>query len=159
VPEKKLNIDLFTYKITKQDSVSLKFTVNAIINDNANQTDYMAIYNQTYFSVVRNDTIYDQEYFYSEMGYFDDDEKIGKTNFYYDNANEISGRDTIYSVNSNLSVLSCNKDFYLYNKSVQNGGLNGGNPFSDPVLIYTNIKNGFGCFGAYISNDVLKKIK
>ena len=41
-----------------------------------------------------------------------------------------------------------NYEFYIYNWSVYNFYRNQNNPFSEPVQVYTNIKNGIGIVGA-----------
>ncbi len=46
-------------------------------------------------------------------------------------------------------LICCNVDYYLYHNSVFNGN-NGGNPFAEPTLIYSNIKGGLGVFSAYL---------
>ena len=48
-----------------------------------------------------------------------------------------------------IEALNCSRDFYLYNRSLQQSAGTGGNPFADPVLIHTNIQGGFGCFGSF----------
>ncbi len=47
-------------------------------------------------------------------------------------------------------LFCCNKDYYLYHTTLTNA-YNGGNPFAEPVLVYSNIKNGLGVFAAYLS--------
>lgn len=46
-----------------------------------------------------------------------------------------------------LILLSCEKNYYNYNLAVRN--FDGNNPFAEPSLIPSNIKNGLGCFAAY----------
>lgn len=46
-----------------------------------------------------------------------------------------------------LILLSCEKTYYDYHKAVRN--FDGNNPFAEPSLIPSNIKNGLGCFAAY----------
>lgn len=48
-----------------------------------------------------------------------------------------------------LAVMQCDTAFYAYHKSLQLGFENNGNPFADPVMIYSNIKGALGCFGSY----------
>ena len=49
---------------------------------------------------------------------------------------------------------SVSEDFYKYDKtrSIYNESGGSDNPFSEPVVIYTNIENGRGIFGAYSSD-------
>lgn len=46
-----------------------------------------------------------------------------------------------------LILLSCEKTYYDYHLAVRN--FDGNNPFAEPSLIPSNIKNGLGCFAAY----------
>lgn len=61
--------------------------------------------------------------------------------------------DTI-SLTYTLLLTSLSEDYYKYDKTrglyYENGGTS--DPFSEPVLIYTNVTNGFGIFGGS-SND------
>ncbi len=79
--------------------------------------------------------------------------------------NEVNIRFNIYPDyyipdSSNITYLimlhSVSEDFYKYDKSrslyFETGGSD--NPFSEPVIIYSNIVNGFGVFGGYSSDTV-----
>jgi len=46
-----------------------------------------------------------------------------------------------------LILISCEKTYYEYHRAVQS--FDGDNPFAEPSLIPSNIKNGLGCFAAY----------
>ncbi|MFN8348979.1 MAG: DUF4249 domain-containing protein [Spirosomataceae bacterium] len=80
----------------------------------------------------------------------------------------VSGAGRFYNYNSSsatnpfvlryveLTLISCEKTYYDYHRAVQSFDRN--NPFSEPSLIPSNIKNGLGCFAAYNrSTYVLKK--
>lgn len=55
-----------------------------------------------------------------------------------------------------LFLLSCEKTYYDYHRAVQTFDRN--NPFAEPSLIPSNIKNGLGCFAAYNrSRFIVKK--
>lgn len=53
-----------------------------------------------------------------------------------------------------MYLLSCDKNYYLYHKSAEVN--TGGDPFTEPVLVYSNVQGGLGCFGA--SNQYIKEI-
>jgi Domain of unknown function (DUF4249) len=55
-----------------------------------------------------------------------------------------------------VKLLNVNKDFYQNQISLETFSASDGNPFSEPVQVYSNIKNGLGCFGAY--NISTKKV-
>ena len=46
-----------------------------------------------------------------------------------------------------LNLYSCSEEHYLYNKSYQTATETTGDPFAQPVQVYSNIKNGHGIFG------------
>ena len=73
--------------------------------------------------------------------------------YYIDYGQGITDTSTvIYSI----SFSSLNEDFYKYDKSrsqyFESGGTD--NPFSEPVLIYSNIENGYGVFGGFSGDTV-----
>jgi hypothetical protein len=43
-------------------------------------------------------------------------------------------------------LLHCNYDYYRFHRSIEN--YSGDNPFAEPTLIYDNVNNGLGIFGA-----------
>ena len=50
---------------------------------------------------------------------------------------------------SQLSILQCDAAFYKYHSSLKQAFETNGNPFADPVMVYSNIPGGMGCFGSY----------
>ncbi len=48
-----------------------------------------------------------------------------------------------------LEFISAGKDYYLHTLSKRKYDLVQGNPFAEPVMIYSNIENGIGIFGGY----------
>ncbi len=87
----------------------------------------------------------------------DGDEVTINFGFYPDGYYFAEGNPENASSVTYLFVLnSVSEDFYRYDKTrslyFDTGGSN--NPFSEPVLIYTNITNGFGVFGGF-SNDTV----
>lgn len=88
--------------------------------------------------------------------HFDNDERTEKSKYYFSTSGgTYSGPGDLYV---KAVALNCSKEFYLYNESVQRSLQVGGNPFADPVLIYTNIDGGLGCFGSFVANTKRKKI-
>jgi Domain of unknown function (DUF4249) len=51
---------------------------------------------------------------------------------------------------SSIKFFHSDKNYYLYHDSIKKTESNG-NPFAEPTLVFTNITNGFGCFGSYAS--------
>jgi hypothetical protein len=54
-------------------------------------------------------------------------------------------------------LYNCSPSYYNFHKSLRN--YSGDNPFSEPTLIYSNVKGGFGCFGAYTRSMLRYKKK
>lgn len=46
---------------------------------------------------------------------------------------------------TSISVLNASREYYEFHKSVLSGN-NGGDPFSEPTLIFTNVNQGYGVF-------------
>jgi Domain of unknown function (DUF4249) len=58
-----------------------------------------------------------------------------------------------------VKLLNANKDFYQNQLSLENVNYNGGgNPFVEPIQVYSNVKNGLGCFGAFNSTFYVKNL-
>ncbi|MFV0390462.1 MAG: DUF4249 domain-containing protein [Paludibacteraceae bacterium] len=53
-----------------------------------------------------------------------------------------------------IYLQSISSDYYLYSKSYAAANSVEDNPFTEPVQIHSNIKNGIGIFGSYTSSDV-----
>jgi len=52
-------------------------------------------------------------------------------------------------------LMKTDENYYRYHKSVEKAYNNEGNPFGEPIIIHSNIENGIGCFGAYISSETI----
>lgn len=131
-------------------TLRFKYSFEAI--DLPDQTNYLAIFHR----VVHTEygTLNDGLLFRNWDAEFVDDEFRRQTSYKRQSDEEKSfvtpGEPTdtwIY-----IDILHCNRDFYLYNRSLRQAGNTNGNPFADPVLIHNNIEGGFGCFGAYYRN-------
>jgi Domain of unknown function (DUF4249) len=54
-----------------------------------------------------------------------------------------------------IKLFHINNDFYQNQLSLENVDPYGeGNPFKEPVQVYSNVKNGLGCFGGYIVSKI-----
>ncbi len=56
-----------------------------------------------------------------------------------------------------LSV--CDKNYYLYHKSIYDQQQSDGNPFAEPTLVYSNMTGGLGVFAAYSQVTASKVIE
>lgn len=154
VPSSKLPIDTFKVNITKNDSIQIEYDLDVTMNDIPNETNYVCVYFQN-LNTANTPT---NSVYYSYIDYFDNDEKLAKNQYHYQTSSTMYNFDTIRYAEIRVTALNCSKDFYLYSKSVNDARF-GGNPLAEPVLVYTNITNGFGCFGGYIGNNRGKRIR
>ncbi|MCU0468281.1 MAG: DUF4249 domain-containing protein [Arcicella sp.] len=57
-----------------------------------------------------------------------------------------------------IYVANTDKAFYYYNTAIDKIRRANGNPFAEPVLTYTNIKNGLGVMAAYNQSRIIVKV-
>ena len=163
VPEGKLTAGNFDINYKKNEASALDFSYNLEVNDLPNQINYVGIFDQSKFVIKHSnyngplDTVETG----SGSGFFETDEKISKSKYYFTSEFNmtVQSGDSISFFDVSISVLNSSKEFHLYNQSAQKSNSSSRNPFSDPVLIYTNITNGFGCFGSYVHSYVNKRIR
>jgi hypothetical protein len=55
-------------------------------------------------------------------------------------------------------LLHVDRHYYLYHRSLKNASRSDGNPFAEPVLVYSNITGGLGVFAAYNRATVVTRI-
>jgi hypothetical protein len=157
VPNGVLTIESLTFTPKNIDTSSIEYDINLIVPDIPNEINYVAFFYETTLSYAPlSNTLTPTDPINSTYSNYVTDEKINKTKYIETSNANFSSLTKILTAMVNVSVLNCSKDFYLYNKSVQeSAGIS--NPFTDPVQVYTNIQNGFGCFGAYtVSKESLK---
>jgi hypothetical protein len=65
-------------------------------------------------------------------------ESSGKGDFY----GSIGPNDQVFLLNADESYYRFHESYFRYNDD---------NPFGEPVQLYTNVKNGLGCFGSYVT--------
>lgn len=114
---------------------------NYSFNDPAGQTDYYRLmdYGVAYNQFSADTTMQRQGWeLFSDVNA--DGITIAKnyTSWYYSNGDSLVAFD--------LYLLHCNYDYYSFHRSIEN--YSGGDPFSEPTLIYDNITNGLGIFAA-----------
>jgi hypothetical protein len=56
-------------------------------------------------------------------------------------------------------LLHVDRHYYLYHNSLTNANRSDGNPFAEPVLVYSNVSGGLGVFAAYNRSTVVMKLK
>ncbi|MEJ8756000.1 DUF4249 domain-containing protein [Pontibacter sp. H259] len=73
--------------------------------------------------------------------------------YYSSNYNQDNGKPfKIYAV-----LVVADAHYYKYHKALSEQSSNNGNPFAEPVIMYTNIKGGLGVFAGY--NQVVQSIE
>ena len=147
VPTGNFELEYSKPNFTKNTEIEVNFSFNVLIKDNPNELNYIAGY-YNIFSVTSgtNPFIYipnDEPYLFEADDGIVRESYSGTVNYYN------FSPDTILSIPVTLKTLNCSKEFYLFNKTSRAAVYNDGNPFGEPVLVYSNIEGGFGCFGAY----------
>lgn len=88
----------------------------------------------------------------SENYYFDDA-------FFTDNAfnggtASIDMEAYLGSIYFSVQYLHCSEEYYLYKRTLDNYIENSGNPFSQPVQIFSNVEGGLGIFAGYSFDQI-----
>ena len=93
---------------------------------------------------------------YNEFNIFNDDLFNGKSyrvKFYISPWELMSdNEESHFKLHFYLETLS--KDYFKYLKTRTEHNANDGNPFSEPVPVFSNIENGIGFFGGYSSSEI-----
>ncbi|HEY8402486.1 MAG TPA: DUF4249 domain-containing protein [Cytophagaceae bacterium] len=163
------NISVDSFKNSYNDSYT--YTLNMDWQDPAGIKNYYRVSPHLVIITERNygypynytssDTSYHEFYFYWLENYISDSGKDG-------NKITVTNGKTPSPYNPNVNTYShycgvkvimffTDENYYKYNTSVYK--FDGENPFSEPVLVHSNIKNGFGTFAGYnkIEKLVLKQ--
>lgn len=94
---------------------------------------------------LENELVQDDEFIFDDHSFdgrsHDFKLKVLGDNFYPE------GR--LQSLKISFRLKSLSEEQYLYTKSKQSQDKNEGNPFAEPVPVFSNVKNGFGIFAAY----------
>lgn len=160
VPSGKLEYENLQVQLQKSDSNSLEYVSSITIADQPEITNYVNVNYQNIASSISSDPKDAEQNYAYPLRFFDTDEKNNKAQYNYDTQTiSLYLPGPIRYASVYVAILNCSKEFYLYNKSAEQAFFNNGNPFSDPLLVYSNINNGFGCFGSFVGNYVIKKIR
>ncbi len=163
VPVGKFGIESYKVTIIRNKPSLLEYSTELIVNDIPGASSYLAVYEKNILA-IKNDT----SKFFNDTssisgGYyphFENDENIARSRFVYSNQVRYDiGGDTILFSRHYIEVLNCSREFYLYHSSLTRAIESSGNPFADPVMMYSNFNNGFGCFGAFSKTIVDRRIR
>lgn len=58
-----------------------------------------------------------------------------------------------------VQLSNISKEFYDYQKSLSEHNRTDDNPFAEPIQVYTNVRNGFGCVAGYNRSEVVVRTK
>ncbi len=125
------------------------FNISCSVDDISGTNNYYRLTsaNRQFDATTQTDTSTTSDY---DVKFFNDSQHDGQTiNASTSNFNYSSGSVPNYYRARRVILINCNKDYYLYNSTALNSGLSSDNPFGEPVIIYSNINGGYGCFGAY----------
>jgi hypothetical protein len=101
-------------------------------------------------SNYQNDSNLDGTVFTSPLG-----KAYLPTSILYSNANgPVYAKQKVRLILLNMEVLNTDQAYYDYHRSLDLNR-NSNNPFAEPVLIYSNINGGLGCFAAYNSRQIV----
>jgi len=162
IPSKQIitNIDTLLYSDQHNDN----FRFNIKINDTENETNYYMLKIEKVNAVYYNNNV--------QIVYTNSEDLSIETQWQGSqviNDNLFNGKAKTFSLDIDLSNLynynnepikfyislySISKDYYLYAVTSQAQQNTNGSPFSEPVMVYNNIKNGYGIFaGASVYKD------
>jgi len=164
-----VNFDIVKLKVTdsstyynywlKKNVGTLKGSASIRIKDDANESNYYRIvcyyYDSTDIMHIYKDNVWLEsdnialEKKYSNGLLFSDALFNGKTfdiNFKFDDYNYYSGKTYFYVVEN------MNSSRFNYERSVAHFWDAKNDPFSEPVQVYNNIKNGYGIFASFTSS-------
>lgn len=162
IPVKQIISQIDTLALSSQNGDYFRFNVK--INDPANETNY-------YLLKIEKLNV---DYYYNKLQIVfvnSDDPSLDAQwqGAYIVNDNLFNGKiktfpldidfSNLYNYNNDsikfyISLYSISKDFYLYAITSQAQTSNNGSPFSEPILVFNNIKNGYGIFaGASVYKD------
>ncbi|RYF69914.1 MAG: DUF4249 domain-containing protein [Cytophagaceae bacterium] len=65
----------------------------------------------------------------------------------------------IESLRFTMTLSNIDENYYRYRETVDRQGDADENPFAEPVLVPSNIKGGYGCFGAYNQSTLTVKVR
>lgn len=158
VPEGVLQLTKFEVEVANSNPDHIKFNTLISIAD-LPETTYIT----GAFDVVSSwDTTAAQpsNYMYTESNYFSaSDEFQSYSEYLKSKQTELYDAGYYRYIAMGVTLLNSDKHFYLYHKTIRVAPGSGDNPFSDPVMVYTNINGGFGCFGSYTRNVYFKRVR
>ncbi len=127
--------------------------------------------NDTYYEdTVAIDTMYYADYIELDQGEFEDDPtrwgqsvlindktfdgqryklKVYVDYYYYEGETH----------KKRMTIRSCHKDYFNYQRSTRIQEWNDGDPFSQPVFVTSNIEGGYGIFSGFISSSIEEEIE
>lgn len=139
VPANTVAVSQITYdKVTTQYDQILRFNVGFMDDPSYNNYYNLAL---STVQIFDNDTIYNPA---GNILYTDNKRNGEFTQLFLEYYYQDNSSDYAYD----FYLLNCSKDYYLFHNSVMSIS-SGGNPFAEPTLTYTNVKNGRGVFASY----------
>lgn len=130
-----------TLLVSRSDHPSSYEQVDPMIKPNE---DDMFNYSENIFQIFNDELINGKTYVlrYVVDRYFNDEDDFSHLD---------ADAGEYYKVNINLRSIP--KELYLYYTSAEAFYWNDGNPFSEPIQVYSNVDNGVGVFGAFSSSE------
>ena len=140
VTDLKLTVDtIYTDWIYPEIQYSLKITWNDLVGE---QNYYRIIANRLLKDFDTNDTIIEPLSYYNEYVLKDDKGKDGQV--FSANFNYKESGATNSPIGFEIILMKVDVNYYNYHKTLNN--YSSGDPFAEPVILFSNIQNGLGVF-------------
>ncbi len=150
VPTEVIIDSISSWVVASEYEDKLHFKIH--INDNANEENYyiIRVYSESWLEWQEAWIYCMDPYIDNEIGADESHPEIYLPDHMF-NGKTYSLEISTYKWNENpedfkIQIFSCSKAFYQYAKSIQKYNWNDGDPFSQPVQVYSNISNGYGIF-------------
>ncbi len=139
--------DFYILSISKQNNLDTNFYSTAIDCVNTTDASVESIYDE---SIDQNTCLSGDAIFFRDVLFNGTKKELRlfvPTGYVYPGT--VNG-DSVYA---QVQLLHVTEDYFRFSKSYRFASENRGNPFSEPVNVYTNVKNGYGVF-SIMSADV-----
>lgn len=142
IPNANSSLTATTNATTNQNNGN-EYFIDAKWNDASGTEDY---YRLVYYSKYFDTNISDTTYYLSSSDNFTDSGKDGtllSTNMSIYDFGDPNAQDS-----GELCLVHASKEYYLYHTKIRDA-VDSNGPFSEPVIMYTNINGGFGVFAGF----------
>lgn len=137
---------------------SFNFNTSVKLADLPNRT-YLNLVFDVLCSMLPDDPPIAPILYYESKYAYQSDEFEKRSDYQFSLQSELGDMSYYQYVASMVTVLHCDEHFYQYHKTIREAPASNGNPFADPVMVYSNINKGLGCFGSYVKTVYTRRIR